>query len=558
MTNEAERASDGSDEIVTCICLTTARRQQFWPRIFDCFRQQTHPFKQLVFVYEGGGMPEMANDPEVTIVELEEDINVGRKRNIALGHANGKWIVHFDDDDLYAPNYIEAMLQELWSSKAQCVKLVDFRVFDTQRNLWAEYRGLRPLPGRFSTQGALRALSHGFGLMYARDLLERFPFHEGELRSKGAAEALDTEAERMLQCKLAAAKAARGDSAWSVNKGEADEDNSENEDGDERGNEDDEEASRNLQRQLKNKQKNGCPFSDPKDIRVPFLEEPEDREFMMRLLEAKIYIHLVQGLNLAVHVQHGSNIFGMVVHEMTRSPSESIASTPLAEVVPAWWLDGIAPVAPLQPPEEIRATALWAWGLAGNHTLLAGELSDNMVQMSAFEGKMNSVVVERPRMTSLRILDLQCQVVDAEKEAGNCKFKAGELEEATVHYQAAIAVAGFVSLFASDVSPPIREKNDIVHYALLCNLALVAMKRCNAAEAETYASNAIPLDRGNFKAWWRRARARQALGHEHDAAQDLVAAWKRAPEKTKERDEIGRELALAKKRGLLAKQPQEG
>lgn len=62
---------------------------------------------------------EMASShEELVFLSLSHDFSIGLKRNICMHLASGSVICNFDDDDLYAPSYIEAMVWHL--EKKQC------------------------------------------------------------------------------------------------------------------------------------------------------------------------------------------------------------------------------------------------------------------------------------------------------------------------------------------------------------------------------------------------------------------------------------------------------
>jgi len=46
-------------------------------------------------------------------VKTESKLDLGQKRNLLVQHAKNPYIVHFDDDDYYAPIYIEKMIEYL-------------------------------------------------------------------------------------------------------------------------------------------------------------------------------------------------------------------------------------------------------------------------------------------------------------------------------------------------------------------------------------------------------------------------------------------------------------
>lgn len=53
------------------------------------------------------------NDPRVIYLHDTACLSVGEKRNRLAERASGSWIVHFDDDDYYAPSYLEGLVPYL-------------------------------------------------------------------------------------------------------------------------------------------------------------------------------------------------------------------------------------------------------------------------------------------------------------------------------------------------------------------------------------------------------------------------------------------------------------
>jgi len=543
-------SSDVPDDAVTCVCPTSSARGRFWPRLLDSFRRQTYAHKWLIVVSDGEPSPELAEEPAVEFLPAADDADLGARRNLACRAARGRWIAHFEDDDVYAPDYLESMLSELTASRAPCGKLGDWLVCDLQRACWAEFLGRRPLEGRFAVQGAMRIMSHGFSLVYERPLAERFPFRE---RAAATAAAAGPSAEQEEECE--------GEGAGGGEECEEEEGSEDSEDEETkvaralgRGSMDDMAL---LRKRLKEQEKKGAQQQLRRDSpQLPFVEACEDRDFLLRLLAAGVPVQLVHGRpGLCVHVQHGASAWGTVAHRWIPDPASALAGSRLGEVVPAEWLEFGAPQ-PLPPPTaDARRFALASWGVAGrpgHPTMLPGEISEEGAQLAAHTCHLAAELRRQTREASARVLELHLRVAEGQKELGNGHFRVGELDGAAACYGLALRAADVVTAFAHEVAGPLRSKGDAVRYAALCNLAHVAMRRGAAEEAEAHASAAIPLDREGFKAWWRRAQAREALGRPGDAAQDLLAAWRRAPEPSRERTEIGRSLARARARGDLA------
>jgi len=89
---------------------------------------------------------------------------IGFKRNNLCRHASGEIILHFDSDDIYAPDWITRSVEALQSSGADIVGLSNAYFYDTQRRQMHE---LTP-KGQLYLCGAT--------LCYWRKTWERKPF----------------------------------------------------------------------------------------------------------------------------------------------------------------------------------------------------------------------------------------------------------------------------------------------------------------------------------------------------------------------------------------------
>ncbi len=64
-------------------------------------------------IYDTSLQPYSFSDPRVITIQDQAIVTIGEKRNRLKERASGDLIVHFDDDDYYAPNYLERVQQEL-------------------------------------------------------------------------------------------------------------------------------------------------------------------------------------------------------------------------------------------------------------------------------------------------------------------------------------------------------------------------------------------------------------------------------------------------------------
>lgn len=137
---------------VTVVCPTSPSRHHLHPNVYSYFVDQDWPDKELIVLDTGGdpspfftegprelaslcfdGMPggspraplrSPLEDPRVWYVHVREyPLTLGDKRNQLIQLSSGEIVAHFDDDNIYAPEYLTAMVKELRASNAQLVSL---------------------------------------------------------------------------------------------------------------------------------------------------------------------------------------------------------------------------------------------------------------------------------------------------------------------------------------------------------------------------------------------------------------------------------------------------
>jgi len=107
-------------------------------------------------------------------------LTVGAKRNRAVTLASGEFVAHFDDDDLYAPPYLEEMLRAMQEGAAHAVKLRSWYTLDVASGICGKLdanAGL-PQPLEGSRQRGLFTHGYGFSFVYRREVALRVPFYD--------------------------------------------------------------------------------------------------------------------------------------------------------------------------------------------------------------------------------------------------------------------------------------------------------------------------------------------------------------------------------------------
>ncbi|WP_414463332.1 glycosyltransferase family 2 protein [Hyphomicrobium sp. DY-1] len=176
------------------IITPTLNREQHLPAIWDCVRSQTiQDVEWLVHgdsVQESQFMKELAEeDDRVHYQHSKNQMWVGAKRNELVSKAKGDTIIHFDDDDYYAPGYIEGMLTFMANSNTDFVKLFGFFLYH-QRSGYFGYWDLEvAFPVHYIMDPRLADLhagpkhrndqdqfGYGCSYVYAKKVWDRQPF----------------------------------------------------------------------------------------------------------------------------------------------------------------------------------------------------------------------------------------------------------------------------------------------------------------------------------------------------------------------------------------------
>jgi len=107
------------------VCTPTFNRRPFLPFIIKCFENQTYPKDRIEWVVVDDGTDKVedlfANIPQVKYFRYDNQMVLGKKRNIANSKCTGDIIVYMDDDDYYPPDRISHAVEILQKNpKALC------------------------------------------------------------------------------------------------------------------------------------------------------------------------------------------------------------------------------------------------------------------------------------------------------------------------------------------------------------------------------------------------------------------------------------------------------
>jgi len=174
----AQLRREPSKERASVVIPTMEARQEFHEQFCACFEAQNWPDTELVVVetYERFSSPAVASlarrlGKRVIHVKFQTSLTIGLKRNLGAHLATGQYIVHFDDDDLYAPGYVTTMVNGLKQRNLKALTLCSWYNCNTNSN---EVTYTDPVDGTWGYEGIV----YGFGFSYAyyREVALKYPF----------------------------------------------------------------------------------------------------------------------------------------------------------------------------------------------------------------------------------------------------------------------------------------------------------------------------------------------------------------------------------------------
>jgi glycosyltransferase involved in cell wall biosynthesis len=115
-------ASVSSSPLVSCIMPTRDRRELALQAI-EYFLRQDWPERELLIVDDGAEPLPVPQDERIRYIRLAGPATIGHKRNLAVEQSRGEILVHWDDDDWYAPDRIRHQIQPLLAGEADVAGL---------------------------------------------------------------------------------------------------------------------------------------------------------------------------------------------------------------------------------------------------------------------------------------------------------------------------------------------------------------------------------------------------------------------------------------------------
>jgi glycosyltransferase involved in cell wall biosynthesis len=163
----AVSASTVTTPLVSCI-MPTRDRAPWLRQAIAYFQTQDYGAAELIIIddSETDRRGDLPDDSRIRYFHSGKRLSIGAKRNRACELSRGDMIVHWDDDDWYAPGRLSAQVAPILSGNADITGLTDTCFFDL--NHWAFWRCTPELYRRLFVHGV-----HGGTLAYRRRVFER-------------------------------------------------------------------------------------------------------------------------------------------------------------------------------------------------------------------------------------------------------------------------------------------------------------------------------------------------------------------------------------------------
>jgi glycosyltransferase involved in cell wall biosynthesis len=159
--------------LVSCI-MPTANREKYVPFAIRYFLQQDYPNSELIIIDDGKEsvahlVPE---HPLIWYYYTDPIGSIGLKRNYACEKSNGQIIVHWDDDDWHAENWISVQVHFLLSSGADICGIQHVHYYSPITNRF--FTVLRQYEGMPNPMNWV----HGATMAYKKSFWERHPLKD--------------------------------------------------------------------------------------------------------------------------------------------------------------------------------------------------------------------------------------------------------------------------------------------------------------------------------------------------------------------------------------------
>jgi len=158
---------------VSCI-MPTADREKYIPFAINYFLEQNYAHKELIIIDDGKKSVQafIPDHPQIRYFYSSPLGSIGLKRNHAIEKARGKIIMHWDDDDWHAYDWISQQVHFLLTTKADITGIRHVHYYSAIMNtFWQGDANNRNNPKS-------RVWLNGATLAYWKSFWEKHPFKD--------------------------------------------------------------------------------------------------------------------------------------------------------------------------------------------------------------------------------------------------------------------------------------------------------------------------------------------------------------------------------------------
>ena len=161
----------GGKEPLVSVVLATRDRPSFLVNALECYRRQTYTQRELIVVDSGDTFP--ADSTAIAgvggcLIRAPSGLLLGPKLNLGVARAQGTLCHKMDDDDWYAPTFIETIVATIQATNSRVchpmlATIAPSLFFDV---------------GRWEIRQSIQSNVPGGALLFAREDWQAYPFRE--------------------------------------------------------------------------------------------------------------------------------------------------------------------------------------------------------------------------------------------------------------------------------------------------------------------------------------------------------------------------------------------
>lgn len=118
--------------------ITPCSRPEMLPRAIEIFKSQDYPNKEMLICMDNPGYTKHT-DIEARVYQWGNPLSIAGKRNELCEYAKGDIIMHFDDDDWFAPDWISRTVKHMQDTGADTTGIDHAWFYKPHSQLW-QYR----------------------------------------------------------------------------------------------------------------------------------------------------------------------------------------------------------------------------------------------------------------------------------------------------------------------------------------------------------------------------------------------------------------------------------